>query len=137
MKLSKTNAKKFLTIINKSKKKVFSCEDLSKATGLKLDNIVDYVSIFYPMIYLDNSYNLKLIVDSLENYIKEENKKPKKKIERVSHKEYAKYSSFIDYVYKTMTIGGGILDTGYVLNNKDKKIIRHFLSATGKNKRGK
>lgn len=127
MKLNKTNAKKILRIISSSKKKVFTCEDLTKATGLKSDVIIDYVSQFYEMIRLDTSYNLKDIVPELEEYIAKL-EKTTKKVKKTSHKEYAKYKSFIDYVYKNMTIGGGILDTGYELSAKDKRFIRHFLN---------
>jgi len=79
------------------------------------------------MIRLDISYNLKDIVPELEEYIAKL-EKTTKKVKKTSHKEYAKYKSFIDYVYKNMTIGGGILDTGYELSAKDKRFIRHFLN---------
>ena len=132
MKLSKTNANKFLHIISKSNKKVFTCEDLSKITGLKVDVIRSYIYYFYEMIQLDTSYNLKNIVPDLEKYIICLSKNKKKKAKRIAHSEYLKYSSFIDYVYKNMTSGGGILDTGYVLNAKDKKIIRYLLQKKDK-----
>jgi hypothetical protein len=130
MKLSKTNAKKFISILSSTKKKVFTCDNLSKASGLKVDIIKEYISEFYGMIYLDPNYNLINLLPQLNDYVKEEEKitKPVKKVKKVTHKEYEEYSSVPDYIYKKMTLPGGIFDSGYVLNEKDKKILKHLLN---------
>lgn len=133
MKLTKTRAKSFLKIISTSKKRFFSCEDLSKVTGLKIDTIYTYVEEFYPMIRLDVSCNLKDLLKTIEKYIVAlEKATPIKKKKRISTNEYDKYESFIDYIYKNMTISGGILDTGYILNAKDKRMLKHFLNKKSK-----
>ena len=105
MKLSKTNAEKFLRIIEKSNKKVFTCDNLSKATGIKQEVIFDYIEPFYEMIRLDPNHNLKENIADLENYIQKEEKVSKKikKKPRISHNEYKQYKGFLDYVSKNMT----------------------------------
>lgn len=128
MKLSKTNAEKFLRIIEKSNKKVFTCDNLSKATGIKQEVIFDYIKPFYEMIRLDPNHNLKENIADLENYIQKEEKVSKKikKKPRISHNEYKQYKGFLDYVSKNMT-SGGILDTGYKLTAKDKRMLSYYL----------
>ena len=131
MNLSKTNAKKILRIIENSKKKVFTCEDLVKATGFNLEVIYLFIENFYDLIRFDSSYNLKNEITNIRSYIeKEENKEAKKKgrkEERIGHNEYKKYKNFMDYVSKNMT-SGGFLDTGYKLTKKDKKMLIYYLN---------
>ena len=128
MSLSKTNAKKFINIITKSKKKVFTCEDLSCASGIKVDVIRDYISEFYGMIYLDPMHNLIDILPNLNKYVEIKNKTAPRKVKNISHKEYEKYSSVTEYINKNMTLPGGIFDSGYVLNTKDRKILKRLLN---------
>lgn len=128
MSLSKTNAKKFINIISKSKKKVFTCDDLSRASGLKVDVIRDYMSEFYGMIYLDPNHNLVDLLPDLNNFVLVKSKTSNKKVKKISHKEYEEYASVTDYIYKKMTLPGGIFDSGYVVNAKDKKILKHLLN---------
>ena len=100
---------------------------MSKVSGFKIDVIKDYISNFYGMINLDDQYNLKDLVPELEAYLASlENNTKKKPLKKISHKEYAQYKSFLDFVNKKMT-SGGILDMGYQLTSEDKKIIKHFL----------
>ena len=131
MNLSKTNAKKILRIIENSKKKVFTCEDLVKATGFNLEVIYLFIENFYDLIRFDSSYNLKNEITNIRSYIeKEENKEAKKKErneKRIGHNEYKKYKNFMDYVSKNMT-SGGFLDTGYKLTKKDKKMLIYYLN---------
>ena len=131
MNLSKTNAKKILRIIENSKKKVFTCEDLVKATGFNLEVIYLFIENFYDLIRFDPSYNLKNEITNIRSYIeKEENKEAKKKErkgKRIGHNEYKKYKNFMDYVSKNMT-SGGFLDTGYKLTKKDKKMLIYYLN---------
>lgn len=131
MNLSKTNAKKILRIIENSKKKVFTCEDLVKATGFNLEVIYLFIENFYDLIRFDSSYNLKNEITNICSYIeKEENKEAKKKErkeKRIGHNEYKKYKNFMDYVSKNMT-SGGFLDTGYKLTKKDKKMLIYYLN---------
>lgn len=129
MKLSKTNAKKILAAMESSKKKVFTCDDLSKKIGIKVNVLYTYIEEFYSMILLDPNFNLREIESDIRKYIScTEKNSAKKRNKRMPNKEYKEYSSFIDYVYKNMTIAGGILDTGYVLNAKDKRMLKYYLN---------
>ncbi len=130
MKPNRTNAKKFLKILEKTNKKVFTCENLSKETGLDQEAIFSYVEFFYSMIRLDPNHNLKEFIPDLKDFIENEEKKRNKnsikKEKRISHSEYNEYKGFIDYISCVMTTGG-ILDTGYKITPKDKKILLHLL----------
>lgn len=130
MKPNKTNVGKVLRILEKSNKKVFMCENLSREMGLDQEAIFNFVENFYSMIRLDPSKNLKDLTPDLKKYIEnEENKvlkENKKKEKRISHSEYAEYKDFIDYISRVMTTGG-MLDTGYKITPKDKKILTRLL----------
>ena len=135
MKLSKTSAKKCLKILETSKKKVFTCEDLTRATGFNQETVFSFVGNFYSLIRLDPTHNLKENIEDIKNYIeiedKKEESKKKSKEKRISHKEYKKYKNFMDYVSKAMT-SGGILDTGYKITKHDKKMLLYYLKKEGK-----
>ncbi len=130
MKPNKTNANKVLRILEKTNKKVFTCENLSREMGLDQETIFDFIENFYAMIRLDPSHNLKDLIPDFTKYIeKEETKLAKeniKKEKRISHSEYTEYKDFIDYISRVMTTGG-MLDTGYKITPKDKKILMRLL----------
>lgn len=130
MKPNKTNANKVLRILEKTSKKVFTCENLSKEMGLDQEAIFSYIENFYDMIRLDPNHNLKDLIPDIQEYIRNEEarslKENVKKEKRISHGEYTEYRDFIDYISCVMTTGG-ILDTGYKITPKDKKILMRLL----------
>ncbi len=130
MKPNKTNVQKFLRILEKTNKKVFTCENLSKEIGLDQEATFNFVEYFYSMIRLDPNHNLKEFIPDLKEFIKNEEEKSIKnnikKEKRISHSEYSEYKGFIDYISRVMTTGG-VLDTGYQITPKDKKILVYLL----------
>lgn len=130
MKPNKTNVKKILRILEKTNKKVFTCDNLSKETGFDQEAIFGYVEYFYSIIRLDPNHNLKEFIPNLKEFIEKEDNKALEsgahKEKRISHREYKEYNGFIDYISRVMTTGG-ILDMGYQITPKDKKILMYLL----------
>ena len=128
MSISKTNVKKYLKIITETKKKVFTCDDLSKISGVKVEVLRNEFLDFYPLIGLEINYDLHSLVPALETYLTKLEKVPVKKRVVVRNKTLKKYKTFVDYIYKKMTFSGGMLDSGYVLSIEDVKILKKLLN---------
>src|SRR5574344_795541 len=128
MKLTKTALKKYIRIIKGSNKKVLTCDQLSKLCGEKSSVLREAFVEFEPLINFDSNFNLKELLPTL--LIEEEklDKIPVKKRNVIKKKDYELYGGFMDYVYKKMTIAGGMLDLGYNLKKEDIKIIKKLLT---------
>src|SRR5574344_1105684 len=127
MALNKTNTKRYIQIIKSSKRKVVTVDEVSKKTGEKSDFIRDNLVSFNPLINFDLNYDLHGILTDLENCLLEFESEPIKKRMSIRSSEVDKYKNMLDYVYKKMTIAGGMLDLCYKLNKKDIKIIKKLL----------
>lgn len=127
MEISKTKLAKIISVIKRSDKKVYTISELAFDTGIKEDVLREYFLKFDPLIYFNSEFNVRDVFDKLliEQNKLEKSKGPKRHY--IGHKELAQYKGLIDYVYKNMTVSGGILDTGYVLNKKDLKLITKLL----------
>ena len=127
MSLNKTKLQKMIKAIEKTKRKVYTVSDLSRDTGIKDDILIEYLSKFNALIYFDNQANVKDYLDGIKTDYDDQNKEVVKRTEYVRSKDIEQYESFVDYIYQTMTVQGGILDTGYSLTKKDIKIIKKLL----------
>lgn len=126
--MNKTTLRKYIQIINKTKKKVLRCEDISKETGEKIEVIRKNLSPYNPLINFDINFNVKNIKEELEKELKElEIKEPIKRKTYVKNNELVSYSSTLEYIYKNMCVSGGILDVGYPLTKKDIIAIKKLL----------
>lgn len=126
--MNKTLAKKYLSSIKNYKKKYLTSETLSRINGLYPEVINKDLSEFEPMLAMDPSYNLKDLIPVIEEYIAsiEVNKKPVKHFE--AKKESKKYSGVSDFVYKKMTVVGGLVDKSIVLSEDDLKVLRKLIN---------
>ena len=131
MKLSKYNAIRFVDIIKHSNKDILTCEDLASMTAMNLDDVVDIVEEFYSMIRIDVNYNLRNLLSDFEAYIEYLEKNNLLFLENEDEKPEDDYVDFIDYINKNMTIGG-ILNTKYILTEKDKRILKKLLYKSSK-----
>ena len=132
MSISKTRLTKIISTLKKRNKKVCTIHELSFSVGIKEDALKDFFFSFNPLIYFEENFNLLDLLDDLieeEKAIeeKERSKGVKTKKKYIRQKDLAPYKDLIDYIYQTCTVDGGILDTGYVLNKKDVKIISKLL----------
>lgn len=126
--MNKSLAKKYLSQITSVKKKYVSSETLSRYIGIYPEIINEQLSYFEPMLAMDPSYNLKDLVPAIEKYIAEldANKEKKAKPISVNKKDYKKYKSVADFVYKNMTVGG-LIDRNKVLDEVELKILRKLV----------
>lgn len=127
MALNKTSLKKYITIIKNSKKKVLTCEDVSLISGERVDVIKEHLSNYSPLLRFDSSINIKDILPFLEEDYKKLNVLPKKKRKTIKKKDFENYNNTLDYIYKKMTIAGGMLNLGYTITIEDIKILRKLL----------
>ena len=121
--------RKYLSVMNKSKKKYITAESLSREVGVYPDIIVDNLEYFEPMLKMDPDYNLKDLIPQIEEYLnsKETNKKPIINPEYVvSKKTLGEYESVNDFIYKKMSIGG-MLDFNAVLTDKDLRVLKKLI----------
>lgn len=127
MDVSKSRLQKIITEIKKSKKKVYTISDLSFDTAIREEVLKEIFVAYDPLIYFNDKFNTKDVLDEL---IKEESRLSEGKTTKrmyIRSKDIAEYSGLVDYIYKNMTVNGGILDTGYVLTKKDLKLISKLL----------
>lgn len=126
--MNKTLAKKYLSNIKNYKKKYLTSEQLSKINGIYPEIISSELSYFEPMLAMDPSFNLKDLLPQIEEYIAsiESNKEKVKYFE--AKKESKKYSGVTDFVYKKMTVVGGLVDKSITLSDEDLKVLRKLVN---------
>lgn len=132
--INKTTLKKYITIIERNKKKVLTCDDLSLICGDKVEKIRENLSQFNPLINFDFEFNIKDILQEMTFELENLEKVPQKKVEHVLKRgESDKYEGVIDYIYKNMTIAGGLLNLGHKISKKDIRILRKLLKKESDN----
>ena len=139
--MTKTLAKKYLSVIKSSKKKHLTCDSLGHAMGVYPDVVREQLSYFEPIITMDMDYNCHDVVPAIEDYLSslEENKAPVERVV-VRTKQVSEYDGIGDFVYKKFTIGG-LVDRNIELSEVDlkvlKKLVNDELAKTSKNKKKK
>ncbi len=110
------------------KAKYITSERLSRIVGIYPEVINENLSYFDPMIVMDYEYNLLELVPAIKKFIedKENKRAPVPKPVVVKKNEIDAYSSYFDFIYKKMTIGG-MIDKTAVLTDKDLKILRKLI----------
>lgn len=132
-----SDVKKYLTHIVKMNKKYVTAERLSRVVGIYPEIISETLSYFEPTLRMDPSYNLMELVPTLKQYVtdKEENNIVPKAAP-IKKKTLEQYESIIDFVYKKMTFGGGLIDKNAYLSDTDLRILKKLI-AEEQNKRKK
>lgn len=126
--LNKSKLEKIVKCLNKNKKKFYPVSALSYDTGIREDILRNFLMEFNPLVSFDDEFDVLEIRDEIiYKYERQKENTPVKKREVVRSKELEEYSGLVDYIYKNMTVSGGIFDTGYVLTKKDIKIIKKLL----------
>lgn len=126
--MNKTLAKKYLSSIKNYKRKYLTSEQLSKINGIYPEIISSELSYFEPTLAMDPSYNLKDLLPKIEEYIAslETGKEKVKYFE--AKKESKKFNGVTDFVYKKMTVVGGLVDKSIVLSDDDLKVLRKLVN---------
>lgn len=123
--------KKYVNGILKLKKKYVNSERLSKIVGVYPEIINENLSYFEPTLMMDPDYNLLELLPKIKEYIvMKEEEKANTLVKRttVKKKEIAQYESVSDFVYKKMTIAGGLLDKNANLTDKDLEALKKLIN---------
>jgi hypothetical protein len=131
--LTKSRAKLYLEGLIRSKRKHINTSDLAQTIGIVEDFIRDELSVLEPMVRLDLEFNLMDLVPQLEAYLAH-------KVERRKHAVRTKpsnYQSIAEFVYKNMTVSGGIIDRGFELDDQQLKDLKKLVNEAIKVRRQK
>ena len=125
--MTKTLAKKYLSVIKSSKKKHLTCDSLGREMGIYPDVVREQLSFFEPIITMDMDYNCHDVISQIEEYISslEENKTPVDRVV-VRSKQVSEYDGIGDFVYKKFTIGG-LVDRNIQLSEVDLKVLKKLV----------
>ena len=122
--LTKSRAKLYLEGLLKAKRKHINTYDLAQTVGIVEDFIRDELSNLEPMVRLDLDYNLMDLLPALEQFVetKTSNKKAGPKAKTI------KYQNIAEFVYKNMTVSGGIIDQAFELNDQQLKDLKKLVN---------
>jgi len=123
-----SEVKKYLSALEKMKKKYVTCERLSRVVGVYPEIIGDTLSYFEPTLMMDPDFNLMELIPAMKKYIidKEDNKNAPK-APAIKKKEVEQYDSIADFIYQKMTIAGGLLDRNAKLSDADLRILKKLI----------
>jgi hypothetical protein len=121
--------KKYLTAMSKNKVKYMTCERLSRIVGVYPEVIAENLSYFDPMLNMDPSYDLLVLIPQIKEYIQNEEDKKTPTAPKVvaTRKDIDGYESVSDFVYKKMTFAG-MVDRNLVLHEKDLRILKRLVN---------
>ena len=126
---SVTVLKKYLNAMTKNKVKYMTCERLSRIVGVYPEVIAEALSYFDPLLNMDPSYDLLVLIPQIKEYIQEEEEKKAPNAPKImaKKKDISEYESVSDFVYKKMTFAG-MVDRNLVLNEKDLRILKRLVN---------
>lgn len=126
---SVTVLKKYLNAMSKKKVKYMTCERLSNLVGVYPEVIAENLSYFDPLLNMDPSYDLLVLIPQIKEYIQQEEDKKSPSAPKVvaTRKDIDGYESVSDFVYKKMTFAG-MVDRNLVLNEKDLRILKRLVN---------
>ena len=122
--------KKYLNAIVKLNKKYVTAERLSKVVGIYPEIINEQLSFFEPTLMMDPEYNLMELVPALKKFVvekEEERSTTLIKKPAIKKQTLQQYDSVSDFIYKRMTLVGGLLDRNVVLSDTDLRILKKLI----------
>ncbi len=122
--------KKYLNAILKMNKKYVTAERLSKVVGIYPEIINEQLSYFEPTLMMDPEYNLMELVPTLKKFVvekEEERSSTLIKKPAIKKQTLEQYDSVSDFIYKKMTLVGGLLDRNVVLSDTDLRILKKLI----------
>lgn len=125
-----TVLKKYLAAMSKQKVKYMTCERLAHIVGVYPEVIADHLSYFEPMLKMDTSLDLLLLIPRIKDFILLEDEKKVVGTPKViaTKKDVLEYESVADFIYKKMSYAG-LIDRNTVLSEKDLKILKRLVGA--------
>ena len=121
--------KKYLNAMSKNKVRYMTCERLSRIVGVYPEVIAENLSYFDPMLNMDPTYDLLVLIPQIKDYIQQEEEKKAPAAPKVvaTKKDIDGYESVSDFVYKKMTFAG-MVDRNLVLHEKDLRILKRLVN---------
>lgn len=121
--------KKYISTMEKMKKKYITVDRLSHVIGYYPDVICETLSFFEPMLQMQPDYNLLELVPAMKKFVidKEENKVKEVKSPAIKKKQLEEYDSISDFIYKKMTYGG-VVDRNAELSDTDLRILKKLIA---------
>lgn len=123
--------KKYLNGITRANKKYVTTERLSRVVGIYPEIIAEHLSYFEPTLLMDPDFNLMELVPAVKKFIidKEEaknNVQVNKKV-AIKKKQLEEFESIQDFIYRKMTVAGGLLDKNAYLSDTDLRILKKLI----------
>ena len=125
-----SEVKKYLNAIIKINKKYVTTDRLSKVVGIYPEIINEQLSYFEPTLMMDPEYNLMELVPTLKKYVIDKEEKSSTLIKKPTIKKATleQYDSVSDFIYKRMTLVGGLLDRNVVLSDTDLRVLKKLIT---------
>ena len=130
--------KKYISAMEKMKKKYITVDRLSRVVGYYPDVIQATLEYFEPMLKMQPDFNLLELVPAMKRYVidKEENKVKEVKAPSIKKNQLEQYDSISDFIYKKMTYGG-VVDRNAELSDTDLRILKKLISEEQAKRKGK
>ena len=130
--------KKYISAMEKMKKKYITVERLSRVVGYYPDVIQATLEYFEPMLKMQPDFNLLELVPAMKKYVidKEENKVKEVKAPSIKKNQLEQYDSISDFIYKKMTYGG-VVDRNAELSDTDLRVLKKLISEEQAKRKGK
>ena len=129
--------KKYISTMEKMKKKYITVERLSHVIGYYPDIICDTLAYFEPMLKMQPDFNLLELVPVMKQFVinKEENKVKEIKGPAIKKKQLEEYESITDFIYRKMTYGG-VVDRNAELSDTDLRILKKLIAEEQAKRKG-
>ena len=130
--------KKYISAMEKMKKKYITVDRLSHVVGYYSDVIQNTLEYFEPMLKMQPDFNLLELIPAMKQFVidKEENKVKEIKAPAIHKKELEKFDSITDFIYKKLTYGG-VVDRNAELSDTDLRILKKLISEEQAKRKGK
>ncbi len=127
-----TNVRKYISAIKKSPRKYLTSEHLSKELGLFPDIINQTLSYFDPLVNMDFTFDIRILLPAMEEYVlklSEEKKKTRQPRIAVTKKEVSEFESINDFVLKKYVFeSSGLFNRTAELSDADLRVLKKLVN---------
>ncbi|MFA5442718.1 MAG: hypothetical protein WCX85_02130 [Bacilli bacterium] len=127
-----TNVRKYISAIKKSPRKYLTSEHLSKELGLFPDIINRTLSYFDPLVNMDFTFDIRILLPAMEEYVlklSEEKKKTRQPRIAVTKKEVSEFESINDFVLKKYVFeSSGLFNRTAELSDADLRVLKKLVN---------
>lgn len=135
---TKTDVRRILGVLKRSKRKVVRLDSLSRQTGLYPDVLGEKLRYFEPLIMLDENINCRELIPAMEEYLDtpvDGGKRGLEKNKPIRKKDLEEFASVTDFVYKRLTTVGGLVDPSIRLSDEELAILKRLIEIEQKKRK--